>query len=497
MLGTLLVCSLSLSKLTAAPSSILLMDGLVVDGTGKPGRVMDVRVQGTRILEVGQLKPRPNEKQINAKGLVVSPGFIDSHSHTDGSLSNDPRMESQIRQGITTAIVGQDGGSALPITDLFAKVASVKPTLNFATFVGHGTIRRRVMGENFKRAATDREVDRMVELVDAAMRQGSLGLSSGLEYEAGLQSTTFEVIRLSKVAARHGGIYVSHTRSDGGGSNMQSLEELKLIAKAANIPAQNSHIKLAVPDVWGHAPAVLKWFKEARNSGLDLTADVYPYTYWASTITVLLGEEHWGKAQAWETTFKELGGADKVVLARYTPSPEWERKDFAQLSKETGRPAGELAVEVVKKTHTPGSKESEGIICKAMKEQDLVDFIRDPHTMFCSDGSHGGTHPRGAGAFPRIFGVYVRDKRVLSLQEAVRKSTSLPATRFGFKDRGLIRKGYFADLVVFNLAKIRDRSTVANSKEFAEGVSYVMVNGQLVLDQGKMTAARPGVGIRR
>jgi N-acyl-D-amino-acid deacylase len=194
---------------------------------------------------------------------------------------------------------------------------------------------------------------------------------------------------------------------------------------------------------------------------------------------------------------EDLGGADKVILATYSPNPSWVRKDFSQLAKETGRTPGSIAVEVVKKTHFPGSKETESIICKAMQEADLIEFLRDPHIMFCSDGSHGGAHPRGAGAFPRIFGVYVREQKVLSLQEAVRKATSLPAARFGFNDRGLLRKGMVADIVVFDPGRIRDRSSIEDSKAFAVGVEHVLVNGTLVLEDSRMTGSRPGVALRR
>jgi N-acyl-D-amino-acid deacylase len=230
---------LALVTLLIAPQgkTLLIVDGLVIDGSGKPGKIRDIRIEGDRIIEVGNLTVRDHEKWLDAKGLVVAPGFIDAHSHTDTPMDKDPLLESQIRQGITTAVVGQDGSSALPIVDLFDRVASARPTLNFATFAGHGTIRRKVLGEAYKRNATDREVEEMKGLLEEAMKQGSLGLSTGLEYEAGLPATPFEVLELAKVAAKHRGIYASHTRSDGGGSNLQSMEEFRFIAEGAKIPA--------------------------------------------------------------------------------------------------------------------------------------------------------------------------------------------------------------------------------------------------------------------
>jgi N-acyl-D-amino-acid deacylase len=477
-------------------STLVIVDGLVVDGTGKPGKVADVRIQGERIVEIGDLHAREGEKLINAKGLVIAPGFIDAHSHTDGAMQREPLLESQFQQGITTAVVGQDGSSALPITDFFARVAKARPTINFATFVGHGTVRRKVMGEEFKRNAKDLEVERMKSLVEEAMKEGALGLSTGLEYEAGLPATPFEVVELAKVAAKYKGIYASHTRSDGGATNRQSMDEFRFISKEAKIAGHYSHIKLAVPELWGQASTVRKWFAEARRSGVDITADVYPYSYWQSTLTVLLAERLWADAAAWDAAFNGVGGADKVILANYSPNSSWVLKSFAQLAREQDRTAGEVAVEVVKKTHFAGSKETESIICRAMTEADIVEFIKDPYTMFCSDGAHGGSHPRGAGAFPRLLGFYVRDQKVLPLEEAVRKATSLPAHRFGFSDRGVLQKGNVADIVVFDLARIRDRSTIQDAKAFAVGVEFVIVNGEVVLDKGRMTGARPGRGLK-
>ena len=492
----LLLCAFGSSS-QFTNNTILIQGGLVVDGTGKPGRKADIRIEGDRIVEIGNLRPAPSENILKAEGLVVAPGFIDAHSHTDGPMEKDPLLESQVRQGITTAIVGQDGGSEFPIRYFFDKVARSKPTLNFATFAGHGTIRRQILGEDYKRASRDSEVEKMKILLDQAMRDGALGLSSGLEYENGLNATTFEVIELAKVAAFHRGIYISHTRSDGGGSNMQSLEELKTIAKDARIPAQNSHIKLAVPEVWKHAPAIRKWIAESRKQGLDITADVYPYLYWQSTITVLMPEHSWTSVAAWEKMMPEIGGPDKIMLTRYTPNPVWEGKNIAEIAQLSAKKPAETIVEIIQKTHFPGSKESESIICFAMIEEDLVEFLKDPNTMFCSDGSHGGSHPRGAGTFPRIFGRYVRELKALKLEEAVRKATSLPAKRFGLRDRGLLRAGMKADIAVFDANRIIDKATTANSKAFSEGVIHVIVNGVPVLESERMTGARPGIGLRR
>lgn len=477
--------------------SLLIRGGFVVDGSGKPGKVQDVRIEGARIVEIGSLTPRHNEKWWDATGLVVAPGFIDAHSHTDGAMEKEPLLESQVRQGITTAIVGQDGGSSLPIQDFFEKVERSQPSINFATFCGHGTLRRNVLGDDYKRAAKDSELDKMKDLLAHAMQAGALGLSSGLEYDPGYYATTVELVELAKVAARYEGIYISHTRSDGGGSNMQSLNELRLIAKEARIPAQVSHIKLAVGDVWKLGSAIRQWMLEARRERLDITADVYPYLYWQSTITVLMPERDWQNRSAWEKALQEIGGPQNVVLARYTPQPEWQGKDLAEIARTTGKTAVDVVIEIVEKTHSPGSKESESIVCKAMLEEDFREFLRDPNIMFCSDGSHGGSHPRGAGSFPKILGRYVRDEQAIALEEAIRKATSFPARRFGLPDRGELKKGMKADVVVFDPKRIRDRATIEEPRAMAEGIVHVLVNGVPVLEDEKMTGARPGVGLRR
>lgn len=493
---------LSLGIIAPSPDAfqsetLLIKGGLLIDGSGRPGKIADVRIKGGRIEAIGNLTLRNHEKVWNAQGLVVAPGFIDTHSHTDRPMAESPSLESQVRQGITTAIVGQDGGSTLPISKFFTELEKSKPSINFATFAGHGSIRNQVMGEDYKRAATDAELQKMKDLMDQSMKDGALGLSSGLEYDPGFYSGTVEIIELAKVAGRYSGMYISHTRADGAANNMQSLEELRLIAKEAGIPAQISHIKLAVPEVWRTATEVLKWMSENRKKGIDLTADVYPYLFWQSTITVLTSERDSLNREVWTKTLAAIGGAENVTLVRYTPNPAWQGKTLPEIAQMAGKDVVDVVIEIVTKTRAPNSTENESIVCRAMIEEDLTAFLKDPHVMFCSDGSHGGSHPRGAGSFPKILGEYVREKGVLKIEEAIRKASALPAARFGLKDRGTIQRGKVADIVVFDPKRIRDRATVADSKAMSEGVVHVLVNGTPVLESEKMTGARPGRGIRR
>jgi len=469
----------------------------VINGSGKPGKTADIRISGDRILQIGNLKPISTDKVLNATGLVVAPGFIDAHSHTDGPMEKEPLLESQVRQGITTAIVGQDGSSELPIRTFFDKVAKIMPAINFATFCGHGTLRREVMHEDYKRVAKDIELEKMKILLDQAMREGALGLSSGLEYDPGYYSMNVELIELAKVASFHHGMYISHIREDGTHGMTQALEELKLISKEGKLSAQISHIKLAVAAKWHKSGEVLDWMKASRKAGQDITADVYPYLYWQSTIVVLTNDRNWDKREIWEKALEDVGGPQNVLLTRYTPDPKWEGQNLEEIAKLSGKDAISVIQEIIAKTHGPNSKESESIVCKSMNEEDLIAFLQDPNIMFCSDGSHGGSHPRGAGTFPRIFGRYVRELHALKIEEAVRKATSLPARRFGLQDRGLLKVGMKADIVVFDPARIIDKATTSNSKAFSEGVVHLLVNGVPVLENEKMTGARPGMGIGR
>jgi N-acyl-D-amino-acid deacylase len=487
--------ALSSTVLSQTPS-ILISGGTLVDGTGAKSRRADVRIVDQLIAEVGQLKPKPGERVINARGLIVAPGFIDTHSHADGRIFDEPAAESQIRQGITTAIVGQDGGGRLPLADFFSRLDEKHPALDFASFVGHGAVRRQVMGTDYKRPATPDEIAKMVEIVEREMNAGALGLSSGLEYDPGYYSSTGELIACARVAAKHGGIYISHVR-DEANKSMESFREVVRIAREARIPAQISHIKLGSTNVWGRADEVLKLLAEANREGLDVSADVYPYLYWQSTITVLIPTRNWDDRAAWEKGLAEVGGAKNVLLGNYSLDANWQGKTIAEISQMTGKDAVTVIQEIVRKTHGEGATGRESVIVTSMVEEDLQKFIRAPRTMFCSDGAIRGAHPRGAGTFPRILGRYVREQKVITLEEAIHKMTSLPSQRMGFKDRGVIKEGMKADLAIFDPQKIIDRATTSEPTAAPEGMEYVLVSGALVLDGGQMTTARSGRALKR
>jgi N-acyl-D-amino-acid deacylase len=478
-----------------AQKSTLISGGTVIDGSGAKRRKADVRIVGDTITEIGILHAKSGEKVIDATGLIVAPGFIDAHSHADGGLLTDPDAETQVRQGITTSVVGQDGGSHFPLASWFAELEAKHVALNIASFVGHGTVRTQATGKEYKRVTTPEEQQKMADLVSQEMQAGGLGLSSGLEYDPGFYSTTEELIACAKAAAKYHGIYISHVR-DEGDKAFESFKELITIAEKGGLPAQISHIKLDTSPVWNKAPDVLKLMQDAHKRGLDISADVYPYTYWQSTIIVIIPTRDWSDHKAWETGLAEVGGPEHVRLTTYTPDSSWAGKTIAEIAAMTGRDPITIIQEVVQKTHGEGATGSESVVVTAMTESDLDAFIAAPGIMFCTDGSLRPSHPRGAGSFPRILGEYVRTKHLLTFEEAIRKATSLPAARFGFMHRGKIARGMKADIVLFDPATVQDKATVAAPAAEPVGLPTVLINGVPVLENGKITGAHPGAVLR-
>ena len=478
------------------PSSILIQGGQVIDGSGSKARLADVRIVGQKITAIGHLKPRAGDRVISAKGMVVAPGFIDAHSHVDGWLLSDPVAESQIRQGITTSVIGQDGGSAFPIKDAFKRYEARHVALNIASFAGHGTIRGKVLGKDYKRNATPVEVVKMARIAGQEVADGALGLSSGLEYEPGRFGSTSELIAMGKSVGQKGGIYISHMRNEDN-SVLKAIDELFMIAKQGHLGAQISHIKIGSARVWGKAPEILAKMAAAEKTGTTITADVYPYTYWQSTIRVLIETQDYSDRKQWEKGLEDIGGPAHVLLGNYGPNPAWKGKTIAEISQMTGKDPVSVCQEIVQATAGGGKDKEETVVVTAMSDQDLDKFIASPRIMFCTDGQRGGAHPRYAGSFPRILGVYVRERHVLSLESAIRKMTSFPAQRFGFQRRGQLKKGYQADVVIFDPKKVLDKATTKDPEAAPVGIEDVLINGVPVLEQGKPTRKTPGQVIRR
>jgi len=474
------------------PATILISGGTVIDGTGSPARRADVRLRGDTIAEIAPtLSVLGAERVIDAAGLIVAPGFIDMHSHADRGIGEHPDASSQVWQGITTAVVGQDGGGTLPVSDFFEEIGSSHPAINFATMVGHGTVRGLVLGADYKRKATGAEVETMKALVDRGMRDGALGLSSGLEYDPGFYADTSEIIELARVAGRYGGFYASHVR-DEENTVLDAWREAIEIGRKAGVPVEISHMKLASKPVWGRAGDGLALLESARREGMTVMADWYPYTYWQSSLYVLIPDRDFDNRQKWEVGLAEIGGPQNVLITSYRPDPAFNGRTVAEIATASGKDPVSLIIEMI---HAAGP--GIGIIGTAMTEPDLEKLFAHPQILICSDGGLTGRHPRGYGTFPRVLGRYVRDRQLVALPEAVAKMTGRSAQQLGLTDRGQLTPGKRADVVVFDAATIQDAGTPQQPSQPPTGVKALIVNGEPVLVNGVMTSARPGRALRR
>jgi N-acyl-D-amino-acid deacylase len=472
--------------------SFLIVNARVVDGTGAPERRAAVRVVAGTIREVGNLQPRSDEAMTDAGGLVLAPGFIDTHSHHDRGLLDAPEALAVVSQGITTIVVGQDGSSALPLAPWLARLERSPAAVNVASYVGHGTLRRQVLGADFRRAATSSEVARMQELARTEMEAGALGLSSGLEYDPGIYSAPSEVVAVASAVAASGGRYSSHIRSEDR-RLFEAVDEVIDIGRQTGMPVQISHLKLAMRALWGQADRLVAVLDKARAAGVNVTADIYPYTYWQSSMTVLFPARDFTNRREAEFVLRELVAPEGVLIVGFDERPEYVGRTVAEIAKARGLDAPATVMALIEETGNRGP----GIVATSMDERDVERLIRWPFANICSDGALSGGHPRGFGAFPRVLGRYVRDRALLSLEDAVRRMTSLAAANVGLSDRGTIAPGKAADLVLFDPDRIIDRATTRDARTLAEGVHRVWVNGQVVFRDRTSTAARPGRVIRR
>ncbi len=476
----------------ATTGGLLIRGGDVLDGTGAPARRADVRIEGDAIVEVGSdLQPRSGEGAIDATGRIVAPGFIDMHSHADRDIADQPDATSQVLQGITTAVVGQDGGGALPVASFYDRLDRLRPAINLAVSIGHGTVRSAVLGGDFRRPATAAEVDVMKALVERGMLDGAIGLSSGLEYDPGFYARPEELAALASVVAKYGGFYSSHVR-DEENEVFAAWREAIDVGRKAGVTVEISHAKLASKPVWGKAREALAILEDARREGIRVMADWYPYTYWQSSIYVLIPDRDFENRRKWEVGLDEIGGPPNVPVTSYPPDASYNGQTIADLAKSAGKDPVTLIVEMVRAAG-PGI----GIIGTAMDERDLEAIVAHPQVLICSDGGIRGPHPRGYGTFPRVLGRYVRERKALSLAEAVAKMTGRSAAQLGLPDRGIITAGKKADVVIFDAATIQDSGTAQNPSQAPKGMQAVVVNGQIVLEDGRPTGARPGRGLRR
>ncbi len=567
--------SLFSSRLASSPGSsvssdldLIIKNATVINGLAEPAFLGDIGIKDEKIVFIRHLEPkkgfpgeapRPKvspegssrERQnsviqadaVNAKriieadGRVVCPGFIDIHSHTGVELLVNRQAESKIRQGVTTELGGNCGSSDFPLkevltaeesryfdrlgvrerwTDLasFSRALQEKKfSLNYATLVGHGTVRAYVMGEA-KREPSEAELAEMKKIVAQAMEQGAFGLSTGLEYTPSGFAEREELVELSRVVAGYGGFYATHIRSEDN-EVIEALGEAISIAAEARLPLEVSHLKACGQRNWWKMPYLFDLIEKARERGVEVTADAYPYTAYSTGLTVFF--PFWAFASGQEEFLRKLQSAEerqkmKAETEAKLGGMPWENvlivdlrteknqgligKNIAEAARERGLEAFEFACQLLLE-----EKADVSIVGFGMSEANTVATLRQPYVMVASDGSalapygplhRGRPHPRNYGTFPRFLGYYVRNQKILSLPEAVRKITSLPASKLGLKDRGVIKEGYFADLVIFDPEKITDKATYTDPEQYPEGIDYVIVNGQVVIEHGQHTGVFPG-----
>jgi dihydroorotase/N-acyl-D-amino-acid deacylase len=532
------------------PYDLILKGGIIVDGSGNPGYGGDVAVTRDRIAAVGYLRGAEARDTIDVRGLVVAPGFIDMLGQSETNVLIDNRVVSKVTQGITTEVTGE-GESAAPLTDrlialdsayfrryrlnpdwrdlegYFRHLERTGTTVNIATFVGATQVRRAVVGDE-DRKATPQELARMEALVDTAMRQGALGVSTSLIYAPAIYAPTHELIALARVARRHGGIYATHMRNEGAGIDA-ALDETFQIARAADIPVEIWHLKVSGRPNWGRMPHVLARLDSARAAGIDVTADQYSYIASATSLDATIpvwalsgGRDSLlirlrdparrarirqemigtGAAARGENMYRGADGANGILIAStFEDSLKYlQGKRVGEVAQARGRDPVETLFDILLADHS-----RTGAIYFSMNEQDLQAAMKTWWVAVNTD--YGGVapdgpfsdirpHPRTYGSFTRILGRYVREQKLMPLEYAIRKMTSLAAQRVGLTERGLVRPGMFADLTVFNPKTVIDRATFENPHQTSVGIEYVLVNGQIVLRNGQLTTARPGRGLR-
>lgn len=492
--------ALALGACAQGPAGTTITNVRIVDGTGAPAVAGAVRFVGDSIVAVGDVRPAAGDSVIDGGGLVLAPGFIDTHSHHGGGLLEAPDALGAVSQGITTIVSGADGSHPYPLAARMDSLAKAAPSINVAFYAGHGTLREQVMGKDFKRKATPAEVDSMAVLLQQEMDAGALGLSTGLEYDPGIYSDRAEVIALAKVAAKSGGRYASHIRSEDRWF-WDAIDEVIAVGREARLPVQVSHVKLGMIPLWGQGDSLLKVLDAARASGIDITADIYPYPYWHSTLTVLFPKRDFDNRAEAAKILSEIAKPEGLLIGRFEANQAYKGKTIAQIAvmrKED--PASTLMglireAQAWEKAH-PG-QDGESVVATSMSDGDVAQLMTWEHANICSDGALGGAHPRGFGAFTRVLGRYVREQQVLGLEQAVRKMTSLGAAHVGMQRRGTIAAGQYADLVLFDPATVIDRATPAEPHLVSEGIRRVWVNGKTVWAEGKTVASRSGRVIRR
>ncbi|MDB5209654.1 MAG: D-aminoacylase [Sediminibacterium sp.] len=504
-------------SLAAQQADILIKNGKILDGTGNSWHYGDIAIQNGKIAAMGKLAKWTAAKTIDATGLIVAPGFIDVHTHIEGEEKRNPTADNFIYDGVTTVVTGNCGGSNVNVGNYFSMLDSLKTSINIATLIGHNDVRKAVMG-SAKRDPTEEEMIKMEALVEQAMKDGAVGLSTGLIYIPGTYSKTEEVVRLAKVASRFNGVYASHMR-DEGDSVTQAIEEAMHIGREAKMPVEISHFKLSGQQNWGRSKETIPMIIKARQEGLDITIDQYPYTASSTSLSTLLPD--WVLADGQDSIKarlarpevrkqisdymlkklkkRKLKNFSYPVVATFRADSTFNGKSIEEVNLMKGRKHNpkEEAITIMEMMEQGGA----GMVFHGMGDEDVKAIMRNPFNMFASDAGirifgSGNPHPRGYGTNARVLSKYVRDEKVISLEEAIRRMTSLPAQKFQLQNRGILREGFAADIVIFDEEKVQDLSTYDKPHQYTTGFKYVLVNGQLTVDEGKHNGTRSGATLR-
>ena len=502
---------------SAQTADILIKNGKILDGTGNSWSYGDIAVQNGKIVAMGKLGKWTAAKTIDATGLVVAPGFIDVHTHIEGDERKNPTADNFIYDGVTTVVTGNCGSSQVNIGNYFTMLDSLKTSINVASLIGHNDVRRAVIG-SANRDPNEAEMKKMEAIVEQAMKDGAVGFSTGLIYIPGTYSKTEEVVRLAKMASRYNGIYASHMR-DEGDSVTQAIEEALHIGREAKMPVEISHFKLSGQQNWGRSRETIPMIIQAREEGLDVTIDQYPYTASSTSLSTLLPD--WVLADGQDSIKARLARPEiRKQVSDYMQRRLKRRKlkhfsypvvaSFRADSTLNGKSIEE--VNLVKGKKHKASEEAEtiiqmmeqggaGMVFHGMGDADVKAIMQYPFNMFASDASiriygSGNPHPRGYGTNARVLSKYVRDEKVITLEEAIRRMTSLPAQKFQLSDRGLLREGFAADIVVFDEKQVQDMSTYDKPHQYSTGFRYILVNGKLTMDEGRHNGTRSGAVLR-
>jgi N-acyl-D-amino-acid deacylase len=492
---------------------VIIRNGKIIDGTGNSWFYADIAVKNGRIVKIGQLGNATAKKTIDATGLIVAPGFIDVHTHIEDDEMKNPTADNFIYDGVTTVVTGNCGASKLNIGQYLYSVDSLRTSINVATLIGHNTVRRAVMG-TAKRDPTESELQQMEKLVEKAMQQGAVGMSTGLIYIPGTYSKTSEIQRLARVTSNYHGLYASHMRNEGD-SVTQAIEEALNIGRTAKLPVEISHFKVSGQQNWGRSKETVAMIEKARKEGIEVTIDQYPYTASSTGLSTLIPDEILADGgdsirarlshpatrkyvvdyMLKKLKQRKLNHFSYAVVASYRADSTVNGKSIEEINKIWGRKhrAKDEAETVIDMMLNGGA----GMVFHGMSEDDIKYIMRYPFNMFASDASirvfgEGVPHPRGYGTNARVLAKYVREEKVLSLEEAIRRMTSLPAQKFKLNDRGLLREGMAADIVIFDEKTVKDVSTFNKPHQYSTGFKYVLVNGKLTVDNGQHTGVRGG-----